>query len=114
VRYAGEATLSVWATDAQGAADLSRGIERRLSGPRETLRSYGFALLNPTRLGPAESISQQVGAGSAFAAWKQDLGYRFAFEMDPAGQASSGGPIRRIDVQADDGLNEAFSVPPSA
>jgi hypothetical protein len=114
VRYAGYATLSVWATDAQEAAGLCRGIERTLSGPRETLRSYGFALLNPTRRAPAESISQPVGAGSAFAAWRQELGYRFAFETEPAGQTSSGGPIKRIDVQADDGLHEVFSVPPSA
>jgi hypothetical protein len=114
VRYAGNATLSVWAANAQEAAGLCRGIERILSGPRETLRSYGFALLNPTRRAPAESISQPVGAGSALAAWRQELGYRFVFEAEPAGQTSSGGPIKRIDVQADDGLNEAFSIPRSA
>jgi hypothetical protein len=111
VRYSGAATLIVWAADAPNAASLARAVERKLSAARETLRPHGFALLNPTELAPAESVSQQVGAGSAFAVWKQRLRYRFAFETELGGETSAGGPIRRIDLEAGGELSEAYSVP---
>jgi hypothetical protein len=111
VRYTGSAVLDVWANILSEAAAVSRRLQQKLAGSRETVRLHGFAILNPSALESAASILQQPGAGSAFPAWKQSLRYRFAFETELGGGASGGGPIRRIQVDANDEVHETFLIP---
>jgi hypothetical protein len=110
VRYSGTMDLDVWAKDSNETSSLARGVQRMLSGAREELRSRGFAKLVPAGLRAAGAL-QQPGSGSAFAAWRQTLTYRFAFEAELGGEASSGGAIQRIDVHANGQLQETFGVP---
>lgn len=112
VRYSGTMDLDVWGKDAGEASTLAHGVQRRLSSPREELRPRGFASLVPAGLRAAAAL-QQPGSGSAFAAWRQTVMYRFAFEADLGGEASSGGAIQRIDVHANGRVQETFAIPGS-
>lgn len=111
MRYSGAATLSIWATSAEEADGILRGIQRKLGGSRETLRAQGFRLLNPTRLEVAESLLYQPGVGSSFPVWQQKMEYRFAFDWEQGGEDSGGVAIREIDVHANDEIDESFTVP---
>ena len=112
VRYSGSAALDVWGKDFADVLSIARIVQQKLGASRETLRSQGFAILNPAGLNPAVSILQQSGTGSAFPVCRQTLNYRFAFEKDLGGETSEGIAIRRIDVHANDEVNEKFTLPP--
>jgi hypothetical protein len=110
-RYRGELTLELWARNLGEADDLSRRLQARLKSNRPLLRQTGFLILQPARLEPLEQVQHDPPAGSPFSAWRQRLGYRFAFECEEGGELSSGVPIKRIDVSTDQQVVESFSIP---
>ncbi len=109
-KYSGNISFEVWENSFNLARDLSRRLQDKLQTDRVLLRAKGFQSLQPLSLGAIENVSQAATVGSAFAAWKQKLEYKFAFESEDGGELSSGVPIKRIDVDMDDFIVEEFSV----
>jgi hypothetical protein len=112
-RSQGALTFDVWGGSAADTAALARKLQAKLED-ESALRPHGFAALRPVILNPAENVAYQPGVGSAFAAWKQRLTYQFHFDVEQGGEASSGGPIKKINVDMDGELNEPFPVPASS
>jgi hypothetical protein len=109
--YSGTLAFEIYAANPGSSAALAGAVERRLSGPAEDVRSQGFLRLEPAGLLPAEQIVQQPAAGSAFAAWRQRLDYRFSCEIEEQPPDSAGGPIRRVDIEMGGDLPDSFAVP---
>lgn len=109
-RYRGTVLLEAYTTSAASTADLSRRLQVRIRTQGDLLRQKGFPALQPTGLDPLESVTLTSLSGSAVAAWKQSLRYRFVFEGAEGGGPSSGIPIERIDVDVPR-PSESFSVP---
>ena len=103
-------TLELWAGSAADASALSRKLQTRLFD-RPGLRQYGFSALLPAGLTPTQSSNYQPASGSPFAVWNQALTYKFHYEAEQPTEASSGGPILKVNVDMDDELRETFSVP---
>ena len=103
-------TLELWGGSAAGASSLSRKLQTKLFD-RPGLRQYGFSALLPAGLAPVENDNYQPASGSAFAVWKQALTYKFHYEAEQPAEASSSGPILKVNVDMDDELQETFSVP---
>ncbi len=113
-RCQGVITLEVWTGNASDVSKLSGTLQTKLAAEEAGLRQFGFASLTPSTLDAAENLTYQPATGSSFAVWKQKLAYRFHFDLEQGGEASSGGPIRKINVQMDDAVVEAFSTPTGA
>ena len=109
-KYSGNISIEVWENSFNLVRALSRKLQDKLQTDRALLRAKGFQSLQPLSLGTIENVLQAVTAGSAFAAWRQKLEYKFAFEAEDGGELSSGVPIKRIDVEMDDFIVEEFSV----
>ena len=109
-RSSGAINLEVWGGSSAELSTLAGKLQTKLYTDRAGLRQSGFGVLQPAGLSAAESIAYQPGTGSAFPVWKQTLTYKFHFDFEQGGDASSGGPIRKINI----GLpaeNESFSTP---
>ena len=109
--YRGLLAFEIWADSFNHTQDISRRLQERLRSERAVLRDKGFTSLKPRSLGPIENVLQSPGAGAPFPVWKQELGYKFAFEAEEGGELSGGVPIKRIDAGLDDFLVESFSIP---
>jgi hypothetical protein len=110
-RCQGVITLELWTASASDVSTLSTTLQNKLATEETGLRQSGFALLTPASLDAAENFTYQPASGSSFAVWKQRLSYRFHFDLEQGGDASSGGPIKQINVQMDDAIVESLSVP---
>jgi hypothetical protein len=97
-RYRGMLNMEVWATGQLQADELARKLQSRLRYDALLLRQKGFVKMEPAQLQPAETLLYEPPTASAFPVWRQMLGYRFVFEGQEGGEVSSGGPIKRIDV----------------
>jgi hypothetical protein len=109
--YRGVLTVEVWA---EGLADLtatSRRLQDRPFTHRPLLRQLGFSRLEAAGFLAAEHVLHTPVAGSAFAAWRQLLTYRFAFEVERPAEDSRAGPIRRIDVDMHGAVQDAVRIP---
>ena len=109
-RYQGEMTLDVWGASFATVEDIAGQVIQRLEGPPQLLKTFGFDALSGARLGPAKSDVFDPLGGSSFVRWRQELCYRFHFDAELGGEASSGGVIRRIDVDIDGKLPDPFSI----
>lgn len=109
-RYQGSLTLEICAEDFAVVDQISRYVQNRLQGNRTMLNERGFMLLQPSQLEAADKVSRDPLAGSPFEVWKQQLSYRFGFEAERGGEASSGIPIRRIDVELDEHIQESLTI----
>lgn len=110
VRYQGSLTLEIWAEDFTVVDQISRYVQSRLQGNRTVLNERGFMFLQPSQLDAADKVSRNPLVGSPFEVWKQQLSYRFGFETERGGEASSGIPIRSIDVELDEHIQESLTI----
>jgi len=110
-RYNGSMSLDVWAGSSNETDEISQRLQDKLKSNRTLLRQKGFLKFQPASLGPVENLSIDPPVGSTFSAWKQELGYKFAFEIEEGGELSSGIPIKQIDVDMNKHLVESFSIP---
>ncbi len=110
-RYGGSVFMEIWAQGADQADETSRTVQRLLGSNRTMLREKGFLKLDPLRLGPLENLLHDPPVGSPFSVWKQSLAYRFTFEGEVGGELSQGVPIKQIELDVVDGIQESFSVP---
>jgi len=109
--YRGVITVDVWAGSLTDLTAVSRSVQDRLLTHRALMRQLGFSRLEPAGVLAAEHTLHTPAAGSAFPAWRQPLTYRFAFEFERPAQDSSGGPIRRIDVDMHGAVDDALIIP---
>lgn len=109
-RSSGTITLEVWGGSSTELSTLTTQLQSKLYTDRAGLRQSGFGVLQPAGLCAAENVAYQPGTGSAFPVWKQKLSYKFHFDFEQGGDASSGGPIRKIQI-ALPAENESFSTP---
>ena len=110
-RLQGIITFEVWGGSATETSTIAQNLQTKLEVNETDLREHGFASLAPTILEAAENIAYQAATGSTFPVWKQRLAYRFHFDLEQGGDASSGGPIQKINVNLDDAVVESFSTP---
>lgn len=108
-RSNGAITLEVWGGSLAEASALSRKLQAKLVD-LNGLRQRGFGILRPAELSATENVAYQPAVGSAFPVWKQRLTYKFHFDLEQGGEASSGGPIRKINLDLE-AQQEAFSTP---
>lgn len=113
-RCQGTLTLEVWGGSAADTGALAQKLQTKLMAEEAGLRQSGFASLAPASLGAVENVAYQAASGSPFPVWKQKLAYRFHFDLEQVGAASSGGPIQQINVNVDDAVVESFSTPPAS
>ena len=109
-RYQGEMILNVWGADFATVEDISGRVMERLQRSHRLLKTYGFDSLSGSYLGFAQSDVFNPLAGSSFSRWRQEFRYRFSFDTELGGESSSGGVIRRIDVNIDGKLPDPFSI----
>lgn len=109
--YTGSMTLDIWSNNLNQGSEIARKLQQKLSSNRALLRQKGFLKLQPAGLEAVENIQHGAAIGSPFTAWKQKLTYKFAFEAQEGGELSSGIPIKRIDVDMDDHIDESLSIP---
>jgi hypothetical protein len=107
----GAITLEVWGGSAAEVFALGRKLEAKLADPTGP-RQLGFGVLQSIGLTATENSAYQPAVGSPFPVWKQKLTYKFHFDMELGGAASSGGPIKKINLDLE-AQQEAFSVPAS-
>jgi hypothetical protein len=107
----GTITLEVWGGSAAEVSTLGRNLEAKLANPTDT-RPWGFGVLQSAGLTATENTAYQPAVGSPFPVWKQRLTYKFHFDMELGGEASSGGPIRKINLDLE-AQQETFSTPAS-
>lgn len=105
----GTITLEVWGTSAAEVSSLTRKLEAKLADPVGP-RQCGFGVLQSAGLAATENAAYQPAAGSAFPVWRQKLSYKFHFDLEQGEQASSGGPIRKINLNLEK-PQESFSLP---
>jgi hypothetical protein len=110
-RCQGTITLEVWGGSATETSALAQKLQTKLIAEEGTLRKSGFASVTPSALDAIENIIYQPAAGSSFPVWKQRVAYQFHFDLEQGGEASSGGPIQKININMDDAVVEAFSTP---
>ena len=110
-RYNGMMILEIGASSFNEVDGISRRLQNKVKSNRAELRQRGFMKFQPASLEPAENILHAPPVGSPFSVWKQKLGYKFTFETEEGGELSSGIPIKRIDVDMDEDIVEAFSIP---
>lgn len=110
-RCQGTITFEIWGGSATETSALAQQLQTKLATEEAGLRQHGFASLAPATLEAAENVAYQPATGSTFPVWKQRLAYRFHFDLEQGGEASSGGPIQRIKVNVDDAVIESFSTP---
>jgi hypothetical protein len=110
-RCQGTITLEVWGGSATETATLAQKLQMKLIAEEAPLRQSGFASVTPSALGAIENIIYQPAMGGTFPVWKQRLVYQFHFDQEQGGEASSGGPIQKININMDDAVVEAFSTP---
>ena len=109
-RYSGSMMFEIWANSFNEADEISRRLQTKLKKNPDVLRQKGFLKLQPASLEHTRNTLLDPPIGSTFSVWQQNLGYKFTFEAEEGGELSSGVPIKRIDVDMDDNLNESFSV----
>jgi hypothetical protein len=110
-RYNGLLSAELWTKDFNEADRLSRKLHQKLRVNTELLRQKGYLRLSPASASVIERTLHSPGVGSPFPVTRQKLEYRYSFEAQEGGEISSGGVIKRIDVDIDDALKEIFSVP---
>ncbi len=111
-RLEGTIALEVWSATAAECSDFTRKLQSKLADPA-SFRQQGFGILHPAGSIPAEGVSYQPVTGSAFPVWRQQLTYTFHFDSEQGGEASSGGPIQKINLNLP-AEEEAFAVPPGS
>lgn len=107
--FEGLLDLELWARSADELASIRERLEIRLALDRDVRRA-GFLRLATSRFGAADHVRQSTGVGSDFPAWRQSLGYEFAFESTTGGTESAGDRIRKIEVDLDDATPERFTL----
>jgi len=113
-RCQGTLTLEVWGGSTADTSTLAQKLQTKLMAEEAGLRQNGFASLAPASLAAIENVICQPASGSPFPVWKQRLAYRFHFDLEQVGAASSGGPIQQINVNVEDAVVESFSTPPAS
>lgn len=111
--YSGLMNLEIWANSLNDVNAMSRKLQDRLNTNRELLRQKGFSKLQAANLTPVDHLLRSPAIGSPFPVWKQELSYRFYFEIEQQTELSDAGPIKRIDVDINGHLKETMSVPPT-
>jgi hypothetical protein len=109
--YRGLLNLHLWGGTLGDVVTASQKLQERLTSQRVLIRQLGFSKLLPAGLLAAEHGLHTPPVGSPFQVWRQQLTYRYAFEIERPAQDSSAGPIRHIDVEIDGGLDESLDVP---
>jgi len=109
--YRGVINVDVWAGNLGEVTTASRKLQDRLASQRALMRQLGFSKLQSAGLLAAEHVLHAPPAGSPFEVWRQPLAYRFAFEFERPAEDSTAGPIRRIDVEIDGGLDDSLEIP---
>ena len=110
-RYNGLLITELWTEDFGEANQICRKLQQKLRVNSELLRQKGYLKLRLATLDLVEHVLHTPPVGSSFLAFKQRLEYRFCFEAQDGGELSSGGIIKRVDVDVDDYLKETFSIP---
>jgi hypothetical protein len=110
-RLQGTITLEVWGGSATDTSALAQNLQMKLMTEETSLRQSGFAAVTPSALEPMENIVYMPATGSTFPVWKQRLAYHFHFDLEQGGEASSGGPIQKINVKMDNAVDDALSIP---
>jgi hypothetical protein len=108
-RSNGTITLDVWGGSAVEVSTLARKLETKLADPTGP-RQWGFGILQSAGLTAVQNAVYQPAVGSSFPVWRQQLSYTFHFDLEQVGAASSGGPIRKINLNLEK-PQEAFSLP---
>jgi len=111
VAYRGLMNAELWAGNRNDVTTVARKLQDRLASQRPLTRQLGFSMLQGATLLAAEQTLYAPAVGSPFEVWRQALAYRFGFEAEAPAQDSSGGSIRRIDVDIDGGLDDSLEVP---
>lgn len=112
-RCNGTMSLEVWTASAADLSGLSSQIQAKIFNDRAGLRQAGFGVFQPAALGAGENADYQPATGNVFRVWKQALSYKFHFDAEQAGGASSGGPIKQINVQLP-AESESLAIPASS
>jgi hypothetical protein len=111
MRYSGIVSLEVWADNLAHLEEILRKLEMKLHPYRGAWKANGFSMLQAASLDSGEQVLHQPPSGSSFSLWKQKLSYRFCYEAEEIPEASSAGPIKKIDVDMEEPVAESFEVP---
>jgi hypothetical protein len=100
----------VWGGSVAELSSLASKLQAKIYTDRTGLRTAGFGVLQPAGLCAAENVAYQPAAGSSFPVWRQKLTYRYHFDSEQGGDTSSGGPIKKINVDLP-AESEALAIP---
>jgi hypothetical protein len=109
-RFIGSLTMDAWAASFDQTDAIVRKLQEVLRTEGALLREKGFLKLQPFSLGTAEHLRLDPPLGSAIPVWKQRLEYKFVFEAEDGGDLSSGIPIKQINVETGNHIDETFSI----
>lgn len=109
-RARGVLRLEVWGNGPAELRALVAAAHARLTD-QAAARARGFLRLAPAHVAPAEQVRHEPAVGAPFPAWRQEVGYRFAFERLAGGAVSGGGVIRRVGVAIGGAAEDSLTVP---